>query len=337
MHNPARRCPCTGFQTAMQAKNVIVVGASSGGVRALQELVRGFPETLPAAVFVVLHSSPDGPALLGQILNTTGPLPASNAVDGEHVECGRVYVAPPDSHLVCHNGAVHLWRGPKENLHRPCINVTFRSAAAEYGARVIGAVLTGMQDDGTAGLWSVRQSGGTVMIQSPSDAEYPDMPRNVMKHVTVDYSVAVSEMGKLMAKLVCESIQKEGEKIQEVNGMERQEPILATCPDCNGPLREVRLAEHLCEYRCLVGHAYSPVVLLKGHDDAEERALWGAAAALEQSATVARRVGEWLSDDERLRTEEDAAEKLRLAAELKALIARVRKFRVPFEPRNLSH
>src|SRR4051812_33669346 len=228
-------------------ENIIVVGASAGGVNALQRLVHGFPADLPAAVLVVLHSSPEGPALLGSILNSTGPLPACNATDGQTIESGHIYVAPPDQHLLCEGQHLRLWRGPKENLHRPCINVTFRSASDEYGPRVIGAVLTGTLDDGTAGLWSIRKHGGIVIVQNPADAEYSEMPRNVLKHVPVDHCVDISDMGNLIATLICKTVKGE-QPTKRLNGMGRQklsiegeEAILVTCPDCSGPLREVRL------------------------------------------------------------------------------------------------
>ena len=308
--------------------HIIVVGASAGGVKALQQLVRGFPRDFSAAVLVVLHSSPDGPALLGEILNITGPLPSHNAIDGEPIEPGRIYVAPPDHHLLCAGHHIQLWQGPKENLHRPCINVTFRSTADEYGENVIGAVLTGTLDDGTAGLWWIRKHGGTIIVQNPTDAQYSEMPTNVLKHMQPDHSVNIADMGSLIAGLIRER-RTNGRSIQGVNGMQKEEPILVTCPDCNGPLREVRLGDSIREYRCLVGHAYSPVFLLKGHDEAEEKALWAAAASLEEAAPLVRKVGESLSQEDRLKIEEDAAEKLRLSAELHQFILRLRKFRLP--------
>jgi two-component system chemotaxis response regulator CheB len=187
------------------AETVIVIGASAGGVAALQQLVAGFPPNMQAAVLVVLHTAPNGPGLLGEILHRSGPLPAGNAVHGQRIESGRVYVAPPDWHLLCADQHVRLWRGPKENLHRPCINVTFRSASDEYGPHVIGAVLTGTLDDGTAGLWWIRKNGGTVIVQNPANAQYSEMPRNVLRHMSVDYCVDITQMGSLMAMLACKN------------------------------------------------------------------------------------------------------------------------------------
>jgi two-component system chemotaxis response regulator CheB len=190
--------------TAMPDHDIVVVGASAGGVEALAELAASLPASLPAnlpaAVFVVLHVPATGTSALPDILSRHGPLPASHVKDGELVERGRIYVAPPDQHVLLRGGHVHLTRGPRENGHRPAVDSLFRSAAREYATRVIGVVLSGALDDGTAGLLAIKSRGGVAVVQEAGDALYPGMPCHALEHVRVDHVVAVASMGKLLAQ-----------------------------------------------------------------------------------------------------------------------------------------
>ena len=188
----------------MAGHDIIVVGASAGGVEALQTLVRGLPADVPAAMFVVLHMSADAPSMLPQILNRAGPLPVAAAVDNEPIAPGRVYVAVPDHHLLIERGRVCLVRGPKENRSRPAVDPLFRSAARAYGSRVIGVVLTGALDDGTSGLQAVKGRGGLAVVQDPAEALYTGMPRSAMEHVAVDYCMPLAEIPALLARLAVE-------------------------------------------------------------------------------------------------------------------------------------
>jgi two-component system chemotaxis response regulator CheB len=164
--------------------DIITIGASAGGVGALKKLVAGFPPDLPASVFITVHLGPRTDTLLPLILTANGPLPASHPIDGELIERGRIYVAPPDYHLLFSGGGcMHLGHGPKENMQRPSINAMFRSAADAFGPRVVGVVLSGMLDDGAAGLWEIQQKGGLTLVQSPADALYRSMPDSAIHHL----------------------------------------------------------------------------------------------------------------------------------------------------------
>jgi two-component system chemotaxis response regulator CheB len=236
---------------------IIVVGASAGGVEALQLLARGLPASLDASVFVVLHIGRgiNGQSHLTTILSNAGKLPAVHPRDGAQIETGKIYVAPPDCHLLVKQGTVHLSRGPKENWTRPAVNPLFRSAAAAYGVGVIGVILTGTLDDGVPGLAEIKRRGGVAVVQDPRTALYPDMPFNAVKRVDVDHVVPLSHIGRLIADLVgTESIAALKEEPMS------RTPSDLTCPECRGPLWEERQGR-IVEYTCRVGHRYrqSPI------------------------------------------------------------------------------
>src|SRR5215211_1119499 len=186
------------------AKDIIVVGASAGGIEALRVLAGGLPADFPASLFVVLHTSPESPAMLPNILDRSGSLPALSPKDGDRIRPGTIYVAPPDRHLLIEPNRLRVTRGPKENRFRPAVDPLFRSAAETYGPRVIGVILTGYLDDGTAGLWNVKQRGGTTIVQDPADAVADSMPRSALKHVEVDHCVRLVQIPSLLVRLTHE-------------------------------------------------------------------------------------------------------------------------------------
>ncbi|MBV8071801.1 MAG: chemotaxis protein CheB [Acidobacteriaceae bacterium] len=286
--------------------DVIVVGASAGGVEALQELVRGLPAEFPAALFVVLHLEARTKSFLPEILTKAGPLHARHATDGASIEHGRIYVAPPDCHLVIERGHMHLTSGPKEQHHRPSINVTFRSAALAYGERVAGVVMSGELDDGTAGLWEIERRRGITVVQNPEEAAFPSMPLSALREIEVDHTVTAAEMGPLLGDLatgikqgVSEMRHSESERSEE-----KAQLTDLTCPECRGTIWEVRRGQAK-DYRCRVGHTYSAKNMLAGHFAAQEKALYAAVVALEEGASLATRLADQfdLSFAERLRTE----------------------------------
>ena len=182
-------------------QDIIVVGASAGAVETLPTLAASLPYDLPATLFVVVHTQPRRQSHLPEILNHAGRVPARHAVDGEAIECGRIYVAPPDRHLVVKPGHVRLSAGPAEKHHRPAIDVTFHSAAIAYGPRVAGVILTGQMDDGTAGLREIQRRGGVTIVQDPDEAFFPSMPRNALRAGSADYTVRLPELAALLVKL----------------------------------------------------------------------------------------------------------------------------------------
>lgn len=182
-------------------RGVVAVGASAGGVEALRALVAELPPDFPAAILVVLHIPRDAPSALPAILTRSGQLPARQAVDGEPVRPGRIYVATNDRHLLLLDGRLRLSRGPAENNHRPAVDPLFRSVARAAGRRAVGVVLSGSRDDGAAGLASIAAAGGVAVVQKPSDALHPGMPEAALAAVAPDHSLPAAELGGLLARI----------------------------------------------------------------------------------------------------------------------------------------
>ncbi|GAC1660363.1 MAG: hypothetical protein PVS3B3_30390 [Ktedonobacteraceae bacterium] len=183
------------------AHNIIVIGASAGGVETLMMLVAGLPDGLRASLFIVMHIPATLPSALPRILSRSGPLPALHATEGMRIEQGKIYVAPPDHHLLLEQGSVHLGTGRRERRFRPAADVLFRSAASAYGSRVVGVVLTGVDRDGTAGLQAVKQAGGVTVVQDPTDAIWSSMPQSAVKHVEIDYTLPLLSLAPLLIHL----------------------------------------------------------------------------------------------------------------------------------------
>ncbi|MBV9209019.1 MAG: chemotaxis protein CheB [Acidobacteria bacterium] len=293
-------------------KDIIVIGASAGGIEALRVLVAALPEDLPASVFVVLHTSPESPGMLAGILDRFGKIPAVTAHDGERIRPGRIYVAPPDRHLLVEPGVVRTTRGPKENRFRPAVDPLFRSAAQTYGPRVIGVILTGYLDDGTAGLWTIKQLGGTTIVQDPSDALVPFMPQNALDHVKVDYILPLDEIAPLLVRLTSEPMEEKGvhqvpKKVEiEVNIAKEQkaidagvlelgEPSNYACPECHGVLLQMKDGT-LYRFRCHTGHAYSIESLLADITEKMDDALWNSIRAFEEGELFMRHMAEHLGE-----------------------------------------
>jgi two-component system chemotaxis response regulator CheB len=302
--------------------DIVTIGASAGGVEVLLALAGELPTDLAAAVFVVVHQTPNHASSLPELLSRRGPLAATHPLHGERVEPGRIYVAPPDNHLQLRPGMIEVLRGPKDNGHRPAADVLFRTAAAAYGSRVIGVVLSGYQDCGTAGMMSIKARGGLAVVQDPRTAIAPDMPRHVVERVAVDHVVHPLELPGLITRLVATPTGPAAEPdrfIKQLDGAELGQPADVVCPICTGVMTEAQpgLFQH---FRCHVGHAFTLESLVREQSEEMERVLWAAVRALEESAALARRVSLHETGDLQQRFAEKAATHTRQADYLRRML-----------------
>jgi two-component system, chemotaxis family, protein-glutamate methylesterase/glutaminase len=296
----------------MPKQDIIVIGTSAGGVEALKVVAAGLPAYLPASVFVVLHigTGINGQSYLPEILTKAGPLPAVRPRDGETIQHGKIYVAPPDCHLLVTPEHVRLSHGPKENRTRPAINPLFRSTAAAYGERVTGVILTGLLDDGVAGLAEIKRHGGVAVAEDPATALYPSMPYNATVKVEMDFVVPLPEIAEVVSTLAVT-------ERSSMKSEERMEKVLShlTCPECRGPLTKERQGK-IVEYRCRVGHVFSPLAMAQEHRDTVERSLWISVLALEEAAEITEELAPELGPD----ALEDARAKRKQSADLRVML-----------------
>jgi two-component system chemotaxis response regulator CheB len=286
---------------------IIAIGASTGGLRALKQILPDLPADLRAAVFVVLHIGA-GESILPRVLGAHCKLPVLHATDGAPIESGKVYVAPPDHHMLLEADRMRLTRSAKENHARPAIDPLLRSAAVAYRQRVIGVVLTGNLDDGTVGLQAVKAYGGTAIVQSPDEAEARSMPLSASRYVDTDYCLPLAEIAPTLAMLA----RREGDAVKFMNNhrvinMENsvaltgdlsEEKIDAiasrstqTCPDCGGTLWTIN-GSNPVRFRCHTGHAYTAQSMLAHQNDFAEQAVWAAVRALHERHTLLKRLAE---------------------------------------------
>jgi two-component system chemotaxis response regulator CheB len=320
----------------MPGHDIIVVGASAGGLSVLRELMRGLPPGLPASLFVVSHLPPVGRSLLPEILSKAGPLLATHPRDGEAVYPGHVYVAPPDRHLLVEPGRVRVTRGPRENRHRPSIDALLRSAARAYRSRVVGVILSGALQDGAAGLMAVRHAGGLSVVQDPAEAEVTSMPLAASEIAGADYTVRAADLAGLLVELIHQPVVARGgstmadplEQVPDLmardmeeqqRGERRGKVSTFTCPECGGSLWQMDEGGVL-QFRCHVGHAYHSEILLEEQQRALEAALWTAVRTYREKGILSRQLAA------RTREKGDAAgaerfeEEARVADEYGALI-----------------
>jgi two-component system chemotaxis response regulator CheB len=296
----------------MRKRNIIVIGASAGGFDALKKLVANLPRDLNASIFIVWHMSANVQGVLPNVLNKEDTLFVANAVDMEPIQPGRIYVAPPDHHLILEDDHMRITHGPKENRFRPAIDPLFRSAAYVYGSSVIGVILSGSLDDGSAGLWAIKEYGGLAVVQDPLDAEVPSMPANAIKAVSADYVIPILEMGQLLSRLVEETVPDHLENPK--NGLTKAEIDIAmenkvlghevkelgeltpyTCPECHGVLSSLKEGERI-RFRCHTGHAFSIDTLIAYLTESIEESLWNAIRSMQESIMLLNHMGDHFAD-----------------------------------------
>lgn len=340
MQQPGPRAPRADDASAatpgggFARRDIIVVGASAGGVAALLTLASTLPRDMPAAVLIVLHIGTHR-GVLPTLLATRGGHRAVHAEDGQPIEPGTLYVAPPDHHMLVEPGVIRLTRGPKEHHTRPAVDPLFRTAALAYGPRVIGVVLTGRLDDGTAGLQAIKDCGGVAVVQDPAEAEHRSMPLSALQSVAVDRCVPLASMAQTLLQLVGEPIvttrppSEARERLaREValttdaeNPMENLDaigkPSRVTCPDCDGVLWEISNTRPP-RYRCHTGHAFSLRSLCATQDSASEDAVWAAIRALQAREMLQRK----LADENRLAGDPESTAENEAKAEAAARLAR---------------
>lgn len=303
----------------MPNRDIIVIGGSAGALDALQTIVSKLPHNIAAAIFVVIHISAARESLLPNILTRSGRLPAVHPSDQEPIKSAHIYIAPPDRHLVIENRHVKVVHGPRENRARPAVDPLFRSAALNYGPRVIGVVLSGSLDDGTAGLRAIKRMGGVALVQDPVSANYPAMPQSAIDNTEVDYVGTPEEIAARLRTLVTERASEQSTSENDKCALEKEvamvnqeyEPdqmiqavndigsiSMFTCPECQGSLWEIKDGE-LLRYRCHVGHAFSIESLDVEHGEKLESALWSALRALEERGAMARRLASQARDRSR--------------------------------------
>jgi two-component system chemotaxis response regulator CheB len=317
--------------------DIIVIGASAGGLQPLQRILSDLPADLPVAVFVVLHMGAS--SHLAEVLSSRSALPVLRAESGLPIEHGRVYAAVPGVHLLLHDDHLLLRRGPRENLARPAVDPLFRSAACSFGGRVVGVVLSGALNDGTAGLRAIKRCGGIAVVQEPLDAAVPGMPQNALRHVLVDHVAPANELGAILARLAREpagdtppiplDIRLETAiAAQELAGMETEDrlgtPSRFTCPECHGTMWEIDDGS-LLRYRCHVGHAFTAEVMLDAQTVSAEEMLWSLMRAHQERAALARRMAKQELAQSRVELARDMQNRAKGYDEDAATIARLLK------------
>jgi two-component system chemotaxis response regulator CheB len=289
-------------------RNIVVIGASAGGVQALTTLFEHLPHDLPATFLVVLHIPAYAPSALPNVLSRVTAMPVVAADHNQPLKAGTVYVATPDRHLILEEEGLRVTRGPKECRVRPAVDVLFRSAAVSHGARVIGVVLTGALDDGTAGLWAIKDRDGLALVQAPSEAMHSSMPESAIKHVKVDFVGSLDALAQQIAEAVGSRVEtqhsrpaKERHVIENQieltgNGIETGVMNLGkvskyTCPDCHGVLVQIEEGS-IVRFRCHTGHAFSMKTLITEVNEAIDTGLWDTLRAIEERVLLLRQMAE---------------------------------------------
>jgi len=307
---------------ARAGHRIIVIGASAGGLEALDTVIGRLPPDLRASIFIVQHMDPEntGQALLDR-LSRHKAFTCKIARDGDTFKNRTIYIAPADFHLLIKAKAVMVTKGARENRYRPAIDPMFRSAAVAHGPNVVGVVLTGMLDDGTSGLIAIAKCGGLTVVQDPKDAAYPEMPKSALSHLKVDHCVPASAIGPLLGTLVCQTAKKQKRapkdiqteariaervlsSVSDVDSLGQQEPY--NCPNCGGVLWEMDNPDML-RYRCHTGHSFTASSLIASQSEKVEETLWIALRMLEERKNLLTKMAQ---DERRPRSKTVYAERI---------------------------
>jgi two-component system, chemotaxis family, protein-glutamate methylesterase/glutaminase len=287
-------------------RRVIAIGGSAGAMRAVKALCDGLEPDIPAAVCIVIHLGTRGRDLVADALGGSCPIPVETAVDGQSLEHGRAYVAAADHHLIVVDDTVRLGHGPRENLARPAIDPLLRSAGVSYGSRAIGVVLTGMLNDGAAGLADLKRCGGLTVVQNPTEAAERDMPLAALAASDVDYRTPLAELGPLFKYLTSkppgpsppppEDVKLEVEialglpaGTEATNRLAN--PVPLSCPACGGVLSQIRRSPPL-RFRCQVGHAYTAEALASEQEGSSDEAMRVALRIVEERAVLTQKMAD---------------------------------------------
>lgn len=285
----------------MARSSIVAIGASSGGVAALRYLAASLPKALSAPVLVVLHVGAHR-SELPELLNLSGPIPAKHAEDGEKIRPGHIYVAPPDRHMIVSGGRLRLFRGPKENWARPAIDPLFRSVAKEYGSSAAGVILTGNLNDGSMGLFEIKQRGGVAIAQDPADSAYPEMPVSAGAHVALDHCLPLANIPGLLIKLLdgkegkkavmsTTPSRQDGQQPELINDRQFERPLTVTCPECGGALKRGSIGS-MVKFDCHIGHSYTAEIMASAQFEEMEKIMRAAVRFLNERAEFCLQMAE---------------------------------------------
>ncbi len=322
-------------------RNIVVIGSSAGGIEALVRLAANLPKDLSAAVFVVQHMPAFAESNLSKILGRSSSVPVEDARNGLEFEEGKIYCSQPDKHLILENGKILLTKGPKENRFRPSIDALFRSAAYEYKERVVGVVLSGALNDGTAGMCTIKRFGGMTLVQSPEDALFDSMPAEAAKYTEVDYVETADRMGEILGEITKKAAPTVAQILEEQKAQLKMEIEIAknknaldmgvfdnkqytalTCPDCHGALIKMS-ADGIIRFRCHTGHAFTTDALLAGVTENIEKDLWKVMRGMEEGEMVLKNLANEFNNIGEKETSEKMLEKARTLMEKSKRIHKV--------------
>lgn len=290
----------------MFKNHIIVIGASAGGISALENLLSRLPAYFPAAILIVVHIAPYAKSHLPDIISRYSKIPVIKPENGHPLEANRIYVAPPNLHMTISDDKIYIEYGPAINGTRPAIDPLFYSAAINYRKQVIGILLSGLLDDGSAGLLAIKNHKGIAIVQDLDEAEYSDMPRNALKSISIDHCLPTADIAATLEAYINKPLSREEQNFKKIGTKMEHMPVkqlnkfgspsIYACPDCHGVLWQIE-DEKLLRYRCRVGHTYGIESLAASVDKSTEAALWAALRSLEEKENLLAQIAEKAKKD----------------------------------------